>query len=77
MYIAQVMEYESLHIGAETEQVQLMALTAILPVRVKLLSTAERSVHIAQYLLCHMCKLLSQTKASRQLLAQQQQATCP
>lgn len=42
---------ETLHIGAETEQVQLMALTAILPARVKLLSTAERSVHMAQRVL--------------------------
>ena len=76
MDLAQVVEMDTLRMGAETEQVQLMApalfqlscagLTAVLPVHVKLLSTA---------VLGHMCRPISQTSASAQLLAQQQQAT--
>ena len=51
---------------AETEQVQLMALTGVLPVHVKL---------PVRRVLSRMCRLSSHTGISAQLLTQQQQAT--
>ena len=46
MSFAHVVERETLCMGAETEQVQLMALTGVLPVRVKLLSAAGAEPYV-------------------------------
>ena len=46
MDLAQVVEQETLRMRAETEQVQVTALTRVLPVRLKLLSTAGAEPYV-------------------------------
>ena len=46
---AQVVQQETLRMRAETEQVQVTALTAVLPVRLKLLSTAGAEPYVQTF----------------------------
>lgn len=49
MDLAQVVKHETLRMKAETEQVQLTALTAVLPVCVRLLSTAGARPYVQTF----------------------------
>ena len=49
MDLAEVVQQETLRMGAETEQVQVTALTAVLPVRLKLLSTAGAEPYVQTF----------------------------